>query len=336
MQEVLQRKIIRTDWMKGAALTFALAAAAKAVSGLPVLAILGQLVIALGLGMAYRSVFGVPETFAAGTVFSSKFLLRAGIVLLGLRLNFSHIYEAGWSLLFLSALHIIFAFTVVYYLARWFGAEKTTGFLAACGTAICGAAAIAAIAPQLKANHEQTAVSTAVIAVLGTIFTLVYTVFYSVLHLSPDQYGFFAGSTLHEVAHAVAAGAAGGQTAADNAILAKLTRVAFLVPAALLIGMVAGRRKEGADRKALLSAFPWFILGFLGMGGLNTIGIIPEEASRLLLSLAYFLIAMAMAALGLNVHFKAFRKLGLRVLLAVSAGSLLLAGLGYFLVRFAL
>lgn len=222
------------------------------------------------------------------------------------------------SLFFLyAALLLGITLVTVYGLARLFKVDKTLSLLTACGTAICGAAAIVAIAPLLKAKDHQVAVSVAVIAVLGTLFTLIYTFVYPILPLSDYQYGIFAGGTLHEIAHAIAASTAGGTEAEDIAVVVKLTRVALLVPVALLIGIVMNKQAANAQASNSFSLktlpIPWFILGFLMMSAVNTSGILPTEFVEQLITVSYLLLAMAMAGLGLNVELKAFKQLGMTV-----------------------
>ena len=121
--------------------------------------------------------------------------LRFGIILLGMRLNLVDIAKAGPKVLVIAAVVITFTIFVVYGLTKVFKVEKKLGILTACGTAICGAAAVVAIAPQVKAKDDETAVGAAIIAILGTIFTLIYTLLYPVLGLSPYGYGVFSGAT---------------------------------------------------------------------------------------------------------------------------------------------
>ena len=167
-----------------------------------------------------------------------------------------------------------------------------------------------AIAPQVKAKDDETAVGAAIIAILGTIFTLIYTLLYPVLGLSPYGYGVFSGATLHEIAHVIAAAAPGGSTAVDIAVIVKLTRVAMLVPVAILIGLWFGKSEGSKEKKSWRELpIPWFIFGFLAMSAVHSLGIIPEVVAGYIVVLAYMLIAMAMAGLGLNVEFKTFRKL---------------------------
>ncbi|MGA9224988.1 MAG: putative sulfate exporter family transporter [Mesobacillus sp.] len=321
--------------MKGILLTLALALAARLIAGLPFFSIMGQLVIAIMFGMVWRATAGVNSGLMEGASFSSKKLLRLGIILLGFRLNLSDIYNAGATVFMIAFANLVFALLAVYGLSRLFKVEKRLGILTACGTAICGAAAVVAIAPVIKANEKETAVGAANVAVLGTIFTIVYTLLFSYLGLNVLDYGVFAGGTLHEIAHVVAAADPAGQQASDLAIIVKLTRVALLVPVAILIGFIIKRKEnQSAGQKMTLAdlPIPWFILGFLAVSALNTTGMISEDAAAAIVSFAYLLIGMAMAGLGLSVDFKSFRQMGGKALSAGLAGSVLLSLFGYFLV----
>lgn len=317
----------------GIGITLVIAILAKLLSGVPYLSIMGQLVIAIILGVVWSATIGVPAKFQHGVSFSSKKLLRLGIILLGMRLNLADIYHAGLSVFLIALINILFALFVVYGLSRVFGVDKKLGILTACGTAICGAAAVVAIAPQVKANDDETAIGVATIAILGTLFTLGYTFLYPILHLTPSGYGVFAGGTLHEIAHVIAAADPGGSAAVDLAVIVKLTRVALLVPIALVIGFIVKKREKGDSKsKFSMSSIPWFIIGFLVMSGVHTLGVVPEELASWIVLVAYLLIAMAMAGLGLNIDIRTFKKLGVKPFAAGFVGSILLSILGYALV----
>lgn len=320
--------------MKGVGITLIIAILAKNLSGFPFLSIMGQLVIAIILGMIWRAIFGLKDNLQPGVGFSSKKLLRLGIIFLGMRLNLADIYHAGMNVFLIAAIDLVFALLVVYGLTRLFGVEKKLGILTASGTAICGAAAIVAISPQVKAKPDETAVAAGIIALLGTAFTFAYTFLYPILNLTPIEYGIFAGGTLHEIAHVIAAADIGGTVSVDNAIIVKLTRVALLVPVAIVIGYLFQRKEQdGSKGRFSLSIVPWFILGFLAMSGFNTLGIVSETVANMMVDLAYLLIAMAMAGLGLNVELKSFKQHGLQAFGAALIGSILLSGLGYLLVN---
>lgn len=328
---------------EGLLLTLALAAGAKYLAMLPLLGVMGQLVLAILLGIILRAAAGVPERAAPGIQFSAKKLLRAGIILLGLRLNITDIIQAGPKVLAIAVIHIVFTLITVYLLGRSMNIDRRLGILTACGTAICGAAAVAAVAPQIKADDNEIAVSAATVAVLGTIFTLAYIAAYPLLGLSEAGYGLFAGATLHEVAHVLAASAPIGQQAADLAVIVKLTRVALLAPVALGLGVwenrrlrkqsAAEHRKDSQNSYAESFPVPWFIGGFLVMSGVNTLGFLPDKLTADLLVLAYLLLAMAMAGLGLGIDLTTFWRLGRKPFAAGLAGSILLSLLGYVLIH---
>lgn len=327
------RKQFSAPFAKGLLLTLGIAIIAKYIAILPFFSIMGQLVIAIIIGMVWKATIDVPEAWQTGISFSSKKLLRVGIILLGMRLNLVDIYNAGISVFLIALINLVFALFIVYGLSKVFRVEKKLGILTACGTAICGAAAVIAIAPQVKANEKETAISVAIVALLGTTFTLVYTLLYSVLGLTPTEYGIFAGGTLHEIAHAIAAASAGGDEAVDIAIIVKLTRVALLVPVVILIGIWYRRSEEGQEKEPFsLKMIPWFIVGFLAMSAFNSLGIVPSSVAEGIVTIAYILIAMAMAGLGLNVELKTFKKLGGKAFGVGLIGSVCLSVLGYLLI----
>lgn len=328
----------RNGFAFGIGLTLVIALVAKYLASFPFLSIMGQLVIAIIIGIVWRASVGVSDTTSYGTDFSCKKLLRFGIILLGMRLNLMDIVDAGPRVFLMAVIVIVFAISVVYGLARLFKVDKRLSILTACGTAICGAAAVVAIAPQIKAKDEETAIGAAIVAILGTIFTLLYTFLYPYLGLSDLGYGLFSGATLHEIAHVIAAADAGGDAAVDMAVIVKLTRVALLVPVAILIGFwtnQAERKKQVGEAKASWKSIPipWFILGFLLVSGANSFGIVSVPVASGIVTIAYMLIAMAMAGLGLNVDLAAFKRLGMKSFAAGLIGSVMLSVVGFMLVH---
>lgn len=333
-----KKKSIETrGFILGIGLTLVIALIAKFIASLPILSIVGPLVLAIVLGMVWRATLKYPLHYEAGVTFSSKKILRLGIILLGMRLNLIAIVEAGTSVVIASVVVITFTVFVIYWIGKKMQLNSNIGLLTACGTAICGAAAIVAIAPQTKAKNDEIAVSVATIAMLGTIFTFVYVLIFPFLPVSDYAYGFFAGATLHELAHVIAAADPGGTTAVDIAVITKLTRVVLLVPVAIIIGFIFLKNdQEKAEAKGKISLkglpIPWFILGFLAMSTIYTTGILPEAVSEFIVAVAYLLIGMAMAGLGLNVNFKTFKKYGLKSFAAGLVGTVLLVGVGVGLV----
>lgn len=322
-------------WL-GIGLTFFIAVIAKLATLLPYISLIGPLVFAILIGMLWNTFFPVRAEWEGGIEFASKKLLRVGIILLGMRLNLGDIASAGWPAFLWAVGSVLIGIGAVYGIARAIGADKTISFLTACGTGICGAAAIVAVASQVKAKPEQTAISVAIIAILGTLFTFVYTLVYPVLELSSEAFGMFAGGTLHEIAHVVAAGDVGGTEALDFALVVKLTRVMLLVFVAGGVGIWMSRKNKQSAEKFKLKTLPipWFIFGFLAVSALFTTGIVPEAVASVFVTLAYLLMAMSMAGLGLNVKFEAFRSAGMKPFVAGLGGTVILVLVGYMYARF--
>lgn len=293
---------------------------------------IGPLASAILLAVIVRQILGYPEQYRAGIQFSSKKLLRAAIILYGLKLNIDVIIHQGMGLLVRDAGTIIFSIVVMLLIAKWLKADRSISLLLGVGTGICGAAAIAAISPILKTKEEETAIGVGIIAFIGTLFAVGYTIIRPFLPITDDQYGIWAGVSLHEIAHVALAGAPAGQDALAFALLAKLGRVLLLIPVSFLFMYWMKRNQQNqADTKP---EFPWFLIGFIIMSvvgsyasksGIPVSPNIPAAIS----TITVFLLSMAMVGLGLNVSFHDLRTKALRPLLAVTITSLLLSGITY-------
>ena len=167
-------KYINHNFLIGILMTLIIALVAKGLVKLPFLTIMGQLVVAIIIGMAISALIGVKDQYKGGITFSSKKLLRIGIVLLGMSLNFVDLYEAGLKVFMIALINLAFAFVLVYLISKLLGVGDNLSILTASGTAICGASAIVAIAPQIKANENEIAMSAAIISLIGTAFTIAY------------------------------------------------------------------------------------------------------------------------------------------------------------------
>ncbi|MDX8364548.1 YeiH family protein [Cytobacillus sp. IB215665] len=314
----------------GVFLTFILATVAKFLATLPYLEMVGALVIALILGMMWRLVLGVEQDYSYGIEFSSKKLLRLGIILLGIRLNIKSIIEIGTNVLTGLITIVVITIIVIMVISKRVNVDNNIGLLTACGTGICGAAAIVAIAPQMRAKNDQITISIAVIALLGTLFTLIFVLISAKLPLSDIQYGILSGLSLHELAHVVAAADVRGKSATDIAVIIKLTRVLLLVPIAIIIGHMYRMTNNNSAGNRL--PFPWFIIGFLSMSILNTFIRIPVQISDFLVVVAYILIGTAMAALGLMINTQSFRLYGIKAFIAGLVGTIFMVTIAYVFV----
>lgn len=318
----------------GLALSLAVAILAQYLTRLPAFSIFGAMVIAILLGILVRAVTGnAVSAVQTGVSFTAKYVLRAGIILMGIRLNISDIVAAGWQTVFLDMAVIIFALLTIHYLGVKYNVGTKLTTLLAVGTGVCGAAAIGAVTPLVKAEDEEIAVSVSIIAILGTVFAVAYTSLLPLLALSPHSFGVFVGSTLHELAHVIAAAASVGPESSDTAILVKLGRVAFVAPVAMLFGWWYSRReRQGGSLTLSQLPIPWFIFGFLGMAAVNTAHILSAGVTAVITQASIVLLTMSMAALGLNVSIRAIRRVSYRPVVVCLLGSVMLSVFGRVLV----
>src|SRR3569833_941338 len=261
-----------------------------------------------------------------GVQFSKQTLLRLGIVLYGIRLTFQDIQHVGISGVVIDTVVVCTTFALAWFLGtRWLGLDRKTAMLIGAGSSIWGAAAVMATEPVVRGRADQETVAVSTVVVFGTIAIFLYPVLYhqNVFGISsPAAYGLFAGSTIHEVAQVVAAGRAIGEQAAATAVITKMVRVMLLAPFLLGLSVYLSRETAGAPPRGGVGKItvPWFALGFVAVTALNSLLTIPPELAALASAFDTFVLAMAMAALGLTTHVSAVRSAGIRPL--ALAGSL--------------
>lgn len=310
--------------LPGLLLVAGLSAAAYLLARVPGFDYAGPLGLALLLGVAWRFSLGAPQAVTPGIRFTGRTLLRLGIVLLGVRLNFTLLYSAGLSVLLLDLLIIVTALFAVIGLGRLFRLPRSLAGLLAVGTAICGASAIVAAAPLFRADEDDVTQAVAVISVLGVLGVIAFTLLNPLLGLSDVHAGMLLGATLQEVGHVMAAAAAGGAEVLDVAAVTKLTRVALLAPVLIILGLlVNGRGNKQGPRVPVL---PGFLLGFLALGVINSLGLLPASVVSGLESLSVALLSAAMVAIGLGVSPAALRRTGATAAMTAGAGFVLLVG----------
>ncbi|PAV29271.1 hypothetical protein CIL05_12815 [Virgibacillus profundi] len=324
-------------WIGGVVFTFLIALSGYLLALLPGFAYVGQLACAIIIAIIYRQIFGYPKNLKSGITFSSKKLLRVAIILYGLRLNINIVLNDGLGLLIRDAVVIIFAILLMIWLAKVFKANTTISLLLGVGTGVCGAAAIAAVAPIVKSKDEDTAISVGIIALMGTIFSIIYTIIRPILPISNIDYGIWSGISLHELAHVALAAAPAGEDALAMALLAKLGRVFLLIPLCFILIYVIKLKKNGSSKPDTKIAFPWFLIGFIIFSILGTYvfgSVIPvsDEFMNGVYTLSTWLLTAAMVGLGLSVSLKDLRTKAMKPLIAMVITSIALSILAYFIV----
>lgn len=327
--------IRRDGFIPGILFTLIIALLGFSLAKLPIFEFIGPLATAIILAFVYRQIFGYPYKISSGIQFSSKILLRAAIILYGLKLNIDVVFAEGLTLLTQSVIVIVFSIGGAYIFAKIVNADMKISMLVGVGTGVCGAAAIAAVAPILKSKDEDTAISIGIIALLGTVFSIGYIIIGPYLPLSTLEYGAWAGLSLHELAHVALAAEPAGTDALAIALLAKLSRVFLLAPLCFVLIFFLRRRERGEGINKI--PFPYFLIGFVFMSVLNSyvlgkhIFVAPEVMEGISI-LTSILLTMAMTALGLNINLKDTIRRASRPFMIILSISILLSVLVYLLI----
>ncbi|GKW46925.1 MULTISPECIES: YeiH family protein [Planococcus] len=324
-------------WISGVFFTFLIALSGYLLAKIPGFDYIGQMACAIIIAVFYRQAFGYPSNIRTGITFSSKHLLRTAIILYGLKLNIDIVLSDGIGLLVRDAGVIVFAIVGTILLAKLFKADKNISLLLGVGTGICGAAAIAAVAPIIKAKDEDTAIGVGIIALMGTVFAISYIILRPFLPIGDIEYGIWTGTSLHEVAHVALAGAPAGEDGLAMALLAKLGRVFLLVPVCFIFIVLMKRKNKGSEETNSKIEFPWFLLGFIAMSILGSYVLgpvisIPNYFMEFVSVLTTWLLTAAMVGLGLNVSLRDLRERAMLPLAAMTIVSVALSVLTYFII----
>jgi len=331
-EALLMASLKNKHFMIGLSLTFIVALFSFLAAKLPILDKVGALTIAILIAILYRHFKGYPEQYSSGITFSSKYLLRFAIILYGLKLNIFDIIGQGSRLLAIDVGVVIFSIVMMLFVNKLLRGDKNIALLLGVGTGVCGAAAIAAVAPIFTSREKDTAISIGIIALIGTIFSLIYTAIYAIFSMTTNVYGAWSGVSLHEIAHVVLAGGFGGSDALKIALLGKLGRVFLLIPLTIVLILIMRFRSSESSSKGRIS-IPYFLIGFVIMALVNTYVTIPSVLLNILNTVSTICLLMAMVALGLNVAFKDLKNRALKPLMTIIITSICLSSLAFIVVH---
>ncbi|BBS22016.1 YeiH family protein [Klebsiella quasipneumoniae] len=314
----------RSLWhfVPGLALTAALTGAALWAGSFP--AIAGAGFSALTLAILFGMVVGntvypkIWQPCDGGVIFAKQHLLRLGIILYGFRLTFAQIADVGVSGILIDVLTLSSTFFIACFLGqKVFGLDKHTSWLIGAGSSICGAAAVLASEPVVKVEASKVTVAVATVVIFGTIAIFLYPAMYPLLAhwFTPETYGIYMGSTMHEVAQVVAAGHAVSPDAENAAVIAKMLRVMMLAPFLLFLAARVKQLTPAGNGEKSKITIPWFAIMFILVAVFNSFHLLPKAVVDMLVTLDTVLLAMAMAALGVTTHVSALKKAGAKPLL---------------------
>jgi uncharacterized integral membrane protein (TIGR00698 family) len=316
----------------GIVLAATLAWLARWLHDLSALSRISALMLAIILGMVIRNTVGVPAAMQEGIRFSVRRLLRLAIMLLGFQISMSQIWQVGGVGFLIVVTTLVCTFLFTLWLGRRLGVDPKVTELIAAGTSICGASAVVATNTVTEGSDEDVTYAIASITALGTVSILLYPLASAAIGMPAASYGLWTGASIHEIAQVIAAAFQGGSVSAQYGAISKLSRVVLLAPVVFTLGYLATRRRTAEGHRAKV-ATPWFLGGFLAMIGVNSLGLLSKTWTASLVTANQFLLAVALAAMGLETSVAKLRAAGLRPFLLGSGAWAFISVLSLALIR---
>ncbi len=279
--------------------------------------------ISILLGMFFGNVFQIRESFLRGLDFTQKYILKLGIICLGIQLKPFEFLEFGAIAIPLIIICIISVLIVIKLLIKKLKIPTRMAYLISIGSTVCGTTAIMATAPVIGAKKNEVSYAIANITLFGILSMLIYPYFANFYFESePLLIGLFLGTSIHETSQVAAAGLIYDQQfdspeTLNIATVTKLIRNTFLIIMIPLFAFLYNRGRDVEKKYSIISIFPYFVLGFVAMIVIRNLGdLIYSNTYEWLvvvdgikLSSKIFL-TMAMAAIGLSTNLKEIKNMG--------------------------
>jgi uncharacterized integral membrane protein (TIGR00698 family) len=298
-------------------------------------------IIAMVAGVLVRNLFPLPAPVVESAKGLARRIIPLTIVLTGAGLDLLRVASVGSRALLIVVVCMAVSMFVSIWIGRALGILHRTRILIGAGTAICGTSAIVAVAPLIDAEDQDLMLSIGTVNILGLALMFLLPAIGGLLHLHDDAFGVWAGTTIHAVPQVVAAGFAYSAAAGGLATLVKLVRVTLLAPLLFIVGFWHARRSGSAVAIQYSRLIPPFVYGFLALALCNTFGLFPTLQFRfgaypladLLANLGELLLALSMAAMGLEVNVRFLAHTGGRAVLTGTAASVVLCVTSMLLIR---
>ena len=288
-------------------------------------AFIGKVFIAVIIGILITNIFQPSkEVFGAGIKFGSSKLLKLGIIFMGATVSFQDILNLGLPGIIVILVLMLIVIGVTFGLGKLLGVSFRRKLLIAIGVCICGNSAIIATAPAIEAEEEEVAMAVSIITLFGVLGVICYPLIGRALEMSDTLFGAWAGTAINDTSQVTAAGQIYSDAALKTAITIKLIRNMMIVPAVLIASFLYRRHTESQVKQDAthihkkvnaLKLFPMFVLGFLGMAVLNSLGlfdyvVFSKAINQWFKEISKFLILLALSGIGLGVVFKKMKAIG--------------------------
>lgn len=314
------------DVLPGLFLCLAIAAVATLIaSAVP---IVGSAIPAVVIGVVIACVRRPSGPIAPGITYSSKFVLQLAVVLLGAQLSLRSIVVVGWESLPVMLTSLAVCLLAAWLIGRALRIDRDIRTLIGVGTGICGASAIAAVSPIVKAKNSDISYAISTVFLFNILAVIAFPPIGHALGMTPHSFGLFAGTAVNDTSSVVAAASVFSASALGFAVVVKLVRTLMIIPISVTLAVAEARRSGDGARMTpgrILRLVPWFLFGFLIVAAVTSTGIVPAAATDAATHVSVFLVATALAGVGLSTDIRAIRTTGFRPLLLGGILSVLVA-----------
>ncbi|MBR4963449.1 MAG: putative sulfate exporter family transporter [Muribaculaceae bacterium] len=262
--------------------------------------------LALFLGILLSLTMGTPYPKITKKV--SKYMLQISVVGLGFGMNLHESLQAGKEGMLYTIISVVGVMLLGVFLGKLLNINRKNSYLISSGTAICGGSAIAAVAPVIDADDNDTSLALITIFVLNAVALFVFPVIGGMLELTQQQFGTWAAIAIHDTSSVVGAGAAYGDEALKVATTIKLTRALWIIPLAFISAFVF--RTKGKR-----PSIPWFILLFVVAMLINTYLPLPQIVTENVVFVAKKLMTVTLYLIGCGLSVSALKKVGVKPML---------------------
>lgn len=284
---------------------------------------LASATIALLLGIVLGNSGIKAGRIEAGMKFTESKVLESAIVLIGFGLNMQVFTALGLNTWIFVGSSVVMVIGVALLAGRWFGLSSKMSALLGAGSAICGSAAIGAVAPLLNSKEEETGLSIGVINLLSTTGLILLPILSGVLSLSTEESGLVIGGVIQSMGHVIGAGFSLGEDIGGAATVVKMGRILLIIPLILIFFFISRKDKTSGKKMSFPFFIPWFVLALV----LAQMPFFPEGWSKILAKIGDILLITAMVAIGFKIKLKPLFKI---------AGSALIVGFIIFTFQIAL
>lgn len=313
----------------GFAFALLIAFCARWIESLLPIPLIGESIIALFMGMLINHIKKPSQLIQKGLQFTSKKILRLSIILLGASLSIGTILSVGRLSLTVMVFTLLTCFGGGYFVGSWLKLDWKLSNMISAGTGICGGSAIAAMAPVINAEDKDIAYAISATFIFDMAMIVLFPIMGKALGLSDQAYGLWTGTAVNDTSSVIAAGYAFSEAAGDFATMVKLTRTLSIIPTVVVFSLISlrlslkaeaeSKAQTGSDVKTkkvnIVSLFPWFILAFLAMSAISSLGWISAGTSASMKGISKLLMVSVLAAIGLNTDFRDMKSSGIRPML---------------------